>query len=179
MAILGDDTLASDTAWGDTGYMIGVKVTSGALGGTITSLHAYFENDDGASAHNVKMAVYTDDTGNNRPESQLAEEIEFSVDAGAYQEEFSGSYSAAINGSTDYWIVFIVDNSDLHVCIENDYGANTYAHDTAGSYDLPATADDSWVNSAQRYNMWAEYTEGGGGGSVVPIILSLRRRMGG
>lgn len=174
MAILGDDTGSPiDGSWADPGYVISSHGTSG-VAGTVTSIHVIVVNNDGVNPHNVKVAIYTDDAGNDRPQAQLAAEIEIEVPAGVRDQEISGNYTASLDASTKYWISVLTDDANVEVS-HYDHEANAHHWFTVVTYDMPATAPDSGGNGTDDYWLWAEYTEDSG--SAVPIILGLQRRM--
>ena len=176
MALLGPGTLGVTGEYGAAGTFFALKVTSGAAGITDT-IHCYCYNNN-AAAREVKMAIYSHDSGNNRPLTQLAAEVAIVVPGLANETECSAAYTATIAAATIYWIAWVPDDTDDVYSHYETTGTDSLANISGQSYDLPVTWPGGSDLAADYYSYWAEYTEGGGGsGLLVPIAMMYYGRM--
>jgi hypothetical protein len=155
-------TTQGGSFFGDPDYRDSSHATTGASGGTMSELHAFVKNG-AATEYGIKVAVYTDDAGNNRPEDQVASEIEFRIPASSAVAERSGSYSGSLAASTKYWLAFIPEDISVQVAYDNS-AANSecYLYPNPSGYDLPANWGNSGAGYTARYSIWAVYAAAGG-----------------
>ena len=149
---LGYSTQGSLTAyWAELSQ--GNHDTTGISGGHTVKLHLYVDNS-GEAATNLKMALYTDDAGNDRPQAQLAAEITIAVGAG-FDGEVNGAYAVILAANTKYWVAFNPDDGTPFYYDEDVANRNHYY--TPGSWDLEDPWPDAGTNSDWRISMWADY----------------------
>lgn len=153
--------------------------------GTISTLHIGYTNTSGTD-YGVKVAVYDDDAGNNRPEDQLASEIELACETGNSSTEKNGAYSASISGGTKYWLAWVGEHGSLKIHYHTlDSNRQHYASNEGG-YDLPATWPDSGSNDTTQWVLWATYAVSGGitdaaeplSRTIIPQFLSIGQGLG-
>lgn len=148
-------------SWGNTANDISAcHDTSDASGGNTVEIHAYCKNTDASNSEPLKMAIYDDDAGNNRPEDQLLAETTITV-AASYDGEKKAAYVVTLAASTKYWIAFMVDSGELELYYDSDV-ANRHCYQSLGSFDLPANWGNVGTNNTTRWSIWADYAAVGG-----------------
>jgi hypothetical protein len=158
-------------------YYLASHDTTDATGGVTDQLHIICRNTSGVGSLYLKMAIYTDDAGNNRPETQLAPEVEIEVPLnGGLVQTLAANYVVTLSGSTKYWLAWIGDTNTAEIYYDWE-DANDGNYTTAASYSLP----DTWPNTdnsnwAMRMSIWATYTPAAGG-SIVPIAMHHYKQM--
>ena len=151
----------------------GCHDTSDANGGNTVQIHVWCKNDSGTDDE-MKMCVYDDDAGNNRPEDQLLVEVAIPV-ANGFDGQKDSNYVTAIAANTKYWIVFINETSDRIAEYYNTADANRHCFSNPGGYDLLANWGDIGQNNTTRWSIWVDYSAAGG---VAPTGV-LRGPLGG
>lgn len=139
---------------------IGVSyhATTDASGGTTSTLRAFTKNDSGTE-YDLKIAIYTDDVGNNRPETKASEGL-IVVPASSGVAERSVAYVEVLAASTKYWFGICSENA-TNPYLYYDAAAALTEHDCAiTSYTLPATWPNAGSNYAYKYSVWAVYEAG-------------------
>lgn len=137
-----------------TNYGIACHDTSDGTGGYTIQLHVYV-NNAGSTQRTLKLALYSDDGGNDRPQSQLLTEISLTI-PGSADDLFEDAYAVKLTASTKYWIAGNADDSDVEGYYDDDEADRAHYYDE-GSNDLPATWPDSGTNASSRVSMWADY----------------------
>jgi hypothetical protein len=159
-----DPTLGYSTKgaskYGDTSdTWIASHDSTDASGGTTDLLHAWILNTSGSS-QDFKIVIYTDDAGNNRPQSKVGTEITISVPNNASAQSISGAYVQTLSASTKYWLAHVTAG-DSPIEVYNDaVDANRLCYQLS-SAALPATWPDTGnTNNTTRMSTWTEYTLG-------------------
>lgn len=137
-------------------YSIYASHDTPASAGTCGNAHAYVYNS-GTSGVTCKLCVYTDDTGNNRPQAQLAAEVQCSI-AASYDGEVSGAYTPDIT-LAKHWLGYTGSANAANVRYDADVANRGISYDL-GSYDLPNPWPDAGTNSTARYSVWVDYSVG-------------------
>ena len=170
---LGYSTLGASAVFHSYGAATAVHGTTDGSGGDTARI--YIGVYSGA-AGSCKMAVYTDDAGNNRPESQLPDgsgddEVSVSLSATGW---VSAAYVQSLAASTKYWIAC----ADLRGSVTYwnfDYGSSNICHCySLGSTDLPATWANSGINSNLKFSQYVDYASAGG--PVIPVFMNQYRQ---
>jgi hypothetical protein len=176
MATLGYSTQGSNTIGYTSTYYLASHDTSDGSGGNTDHIHIRVRNTGAADAH-LKVAIYSDDAGNNRPQTRMAAEVEATVPTnGGLAQTIDIDYVVTLAASTKYWLVWIGDINSLEVYY-NWESANRGSYDTAASYSLPATWSDVSSEWSMQMSIWADYVAAAGGGSVVTAYQVYYDRM--
>lgn len=130
--------------------------TSGASG-TGTYVHAWVGSTGGTGSQYFNLCVYDDDTGNDRPEDQLAVEVKSSIEGGDGAADKSIAYTPEIAAATKYWVALWPEH--YRVEFYYDSGAANKAIYRNGIDDLPANWTDAGTNESREYSFYMEYTE--------------------
>lgn len=149
-ANIGKQTTGGSAANGRDSAITVKKVTTGAQGGTLASISVYVTSVDGTNP-GIKVALYSHDSGNNRPSSLVA-----STTTG--QTLTTGwntiPISATVTGSTTYWIAINAEGSsqfDYEYCAgcagdSAYYSSQAYSNTWPSSLGAPTSTsvDENW-----------------------------------
>ena len=140
--------------------------TTDGDGGTMSALHAWLKNTSGTE-YSVEMAVYTDDTGNNRPQAMVTPAVQIAVPAPQSSlAEYNVAYTGTVAASTKYWLAIITENANNPEYGYDAADANRECYNPgftwAGGLEDPWP--DAGSNYAYRASIWAVYAAAGGVG---------------
>lgn len=134
--------------------------TTDASGGNTAQVHAWGGIEPGYGNDTIRLAVYTDDVGNNRPEQQLLAEVSQLVLEGMNQQ-VDINYVVTLAANTKFWVAF--SWASYGKCYYDSGASNIQSYHTmAAPPDLPATWPNSTTNSSSVYSVWADYAAAGG-----------------
>jgi hypothetical protein len=136
-----------------------------ASGGDTAQIHAAVASGaDGT--YSISTAIYSDDTGNNRPESRQAAAITITPGNGV-TGFVAGNYVVTISASTKYWLAFNLSNAALKIKY-NAIDANRQHYYNLQA--LPASWPDTGTNNTTRWSLYADYAPASG--LSIPVILN-------
>ncbi len=155
---LGYDTKGSLLGSGGGTHTWAVHDTSGGTAGTCDTIHVYAEQNGEGDGY-VRLGLYSDDVGNNRPEDLQATAVQILL-PDPYDAELSIAYTPAIAASTKYWVAGHTGPTSGHR-IRYDSGGPTNKSARTAQTTLP----DPWENANDNFSvyisLWISYTEGG------------------
>lgn len=181
-------TTEGASTFGTQYYKIGCHDTSDGSGGDTAQIHIAIAAGANGS-RNLTAAIYTDDTGNNRPENQLTAEVTITPGNGV-TGFVTGNYVATLAASTKYWLAY--SESSTSLTIKYDAENDNRMHRVASGTDI--TLPDNWGDTGSNYNyrisIYADYASAGGdtyyqnvgGYTLTPtgtIIKAISKTVGG
>jgi hypothetical protein len=132
--------------WGNQNGMSATQVTTGATGGTLSTVALYVGQVSAAPNNHAQVAVYAD--ANNLPGAKLAASGSQVLTANAWNSfALSGP---AVAASTRYWLVFNVDGSTTRYKISGGGRAAWKIPTTFGTWPATFGAPNPAANS-ERY----------------------------
>jgi hypothetical protein len=140
--------------------------TTDGSGGDTAQLHMWVSSTGAAAA--IKMCIYSDDSGNDRPEDQQLTEVAIAV-ADGFDGQKDVNYVVTLAASTKYWVAFVQQTTQAEPYYDSA-DANRHCFQSIGAYDLPANWGDSGSNNTTRWSMWADYTSAAAGDEVGRLI---------
>jgi hypothetical protein len=135
-------------AW--NAYKFASKFTCASTGDV--SVISLYVSSTGLSGGDVRVALYSHDAGNNRPNAKLVESATETCDKDAWHDFIVASTGVT---ATDYWLAaaYITDNA---VCIRYDGGSGTVNTQAGGTFPATWGADDGGL--ARMVSIHADYT---------------------
>ncbi len=149
-----DDVESSSGSMGSTGRWKAYKLLAADTdAGTAGCVKIYVTDDNDDSSENFGIAVYSHDSGNDRPNTEIAS-------AAFTGHDFTGTGDSAIHSfimdatfeltdATDYWVAIFCDNQSITIekatvdTHEARYGTTGQSYDSppAGSYFTSSLGD--------------------------------------
>jgi len=157
MSIIGRNTKDGASFGTAEHYALYQSFTTDGTGGTGGKLHAYVKNSDSVNAHNLQMAIYSDDAVNDLPETPALAAINISVPAGT-DGEVNGNYAATLAPNTKYWIIALAADYAIELYFLSAGSGNSGYYGVGGD-NIPNPFGDSATSEREyAYDFWADYT---------------------
>jgi polyhydroxybutyrate depolymerase len=154
----GRTTLAPTLYTGQQNVLSATQVTTGSVGGALTSVSVAVGAIHAAPLNHMQVALYADD-GANAPGAQVAQSGANVLQANAWNV-FALS-NTAIAANTKYWLVFNVDGSATQVRISSvSGGRSTWKYPQTYGTWLASYGAPSRPIEARQYSMYMTYTSG-------------------
>ncbi|WP_189131790.1 Ig-like domain-containing protein [Wenjunlia tyrosinilytica] len=153
-ATLGSTQIGDHSDFGDSGYMNSVRVTTGAMGGTVTSVSVYVGSVGPAPGNKFEVAVYSDSDGS--PDELLGKSGTGTLTANSWN---TIAVSAALTPDTAYWLAYNTNGADVE--------SNNLRYTSGGrsAYSTSGTPFGTWPQvfgpatfQTLDFSMYATYT---------------------